>query len=177
MWYLMFKLYNITKRIDMTKKCPNCNIEYKTYKSINKKTCSRECSIELKRKIKWNKYKCVCKQCGAEFMPKRHNDGGIHCSYKCASLSRTKNRVDRNGYWYVHTKGHPNASKQNYVAEHHLIMEEKLGHYIEDGYVVHHIDENKKNNDISNLQYMTDSDHKSLHARKRGKNGRFIKEL
>jgi len=35
---------------------------------------------------------------------------------------------------------------------------------IKDGYVIHHIDENKTNNDISNLQMMTRSDHCALHS-------------
>ena len=36
---------------------------------------------------------------------------------------------------------------------------------VPDGYDVHHIDENKVNNDISNLQVMTKAEHKSLHNR------------
>ena len=35
---------------------------------------------------------------------------------------------------------------------------------IPDGYVVHHIDGNKENNDISNLTIMTNAEHRKLHA-------------
>jgi hypothetical protein len=41
------------------------------------------------------------------------------------------------------------------------------------GYVIHHIDFNKQNNDISNLQLLTHSDHSKLHS-KLSNNGSYI---
>ena len=111
-----------------------------------------------------------------EFLPPRQAEGGRFCSTKCRGISQRHDKVERNGYWYVYKPDHENARVQGYVPEHHLVMESKLGHKIEKGMVVHHIDFDKKNNDIDNLAYMTDEDHKRLHARhNRGvKNGRYF---
>ena len=48
-----------------------------------------------------------------------------------------------------------------------------LNHGIEvpNGYEIHHIDENKDNNDISNLQVLTKAEHKALHNKRR----KFVK--
>lgn len=189
------------------KECPNCLSLFKTYPSINKVCCSRSCRGELTKKETYEKYKVICKVCESEFLPPRPKDGADYCSYKCSGISMRKERVDRNGYWYVFVENHPNRNKQGYVPEHHLIMEKKLGHFIEDGFVVHHINEDKKDNRIENLEYMSSSEHNSLHIKenhkkgvintaeqrkraskrmkennpyvncKRGKDGRFIKSL
>ena len=54
--------------------------------------------------------------------------------------------------------------------------------YLKDGYVVHHKDFNHSNNDLTNLQVVTKSEHIRIHnlanPRKRNsKNGQFIKSL
>ena len=56
------------------------------------------------------------------------------------------------GYWYIWAKGHPNATKQHYVAEHRLRMSEAMGRPLRKGEVVHHVDGNPKNNALDNLQ-------------------------
>jgi len=158
----------------MIKVCENCRKEFKTYPSINAKCCSNVCACSLVKKATYEKYKCNCKVCGVEFLPSRPKDGGTFCSYKCSGVASRLNRVDRNGYWYIYNPNHVNASKQGYIPEHHLVIEAELGHVVASGMVVHHIDEDKKNNDIGNLMYMSDSAHKSHHARMRGSNnGRF----
>ena len=55
--------------------------------------------------------------------------------------------------------------------EHVVIWENETGKKLPDGYIIHHIDGNSKNNDISNLQPMTRAEHNSLHAtlRREGK--------
>jgi len=114
-----------------------------------------------------------------EFMPPRPKDGARFCSYACSGISMRKDRVDREGYWYKCVPDHQNASKQGYVAEHHLIMEAHIGRVLKYGEVVHHKNEDRKDNRIENLELMTDSAHKSLHAksRKDKKNGTFITTL
>ncbi|MBR0060392.1 MAG: HNH endonuclease, partial [Selenomonadaceae bacterium] len=42
---------------------------------------------------------------------------------------------------------------------------------IPDGYEIHHVDENKANDDISNLQMMTKSEHWKIHGKDFGKSG------
>ncbi len=64
------------------------------------------------------------------------------------------------GYWYVWAKGHPNATKAGYVAEHRLRMSEKLGRPLAKGEVVHHIDNDPENNELSNLMlFRTNGEH------------------
>jgi len=70
------------------------------------------------------------------------------------------------GYILVRKPDHPNADKKGYIRKHILIVSEKLGRPLTDNEVVHHIDENKSNNDLSNLQLMTKYEHKSFHSRK-----------
>ena len=57
----------------------------------------------------------------------------------------------RKGYRYLYTPEHPNAINGRYVAEHRLVMENKLGRYLDRSEVVHHIDGNATNNSESNL--------------------------
>lgn len=73
---------------------------------------------------------------------------------------------DGNGYsmclkpdWYT---GRTNSS---YVFYHHIVFCQSIGiTEIPKGFVIHHIDLNKKNNDISNLCMMSISAHGRIHA-------------
>lgn len=76
-------------------------------------------------------------------------------------------RSIRNGYVEVYAPWHPSARTRKYVYEHILIMENAIGRYLINDEVVHHIDGNKKNNDISNLKLMTNSEHIKLHMMQR----------
>lgn len=60
-------------------------------------------------------------------------------------------RIKRSGYWYLKIPDHPFSGKQGYIAEHRIIMEQKIGRYLKKEETVHHIDHNQTNNDISNL--------------------------
>lgn len=50
--------------------------------------------------------------------------------------------------------------------EHRTVAEQLLGRPLQPGEIVHHIDHNKRNNDPSNLQVMTQSEHARLHFKK-----------
>ena len=47
--------------------------------------------------------------------------------------------------------------------EHIFVWEEYNKQDVPKGYIIHHVDRNKRNNDISNLQLMTEKDHVKLH--------------
>lgn len=72
--------------------------------------------------------------------------------------------ITHNGYKKLLRKDHHLADSKGYVAEHILVAEEGLGRDIKKNEVVHHIDHNKLNNLIENLQVMTKSEHTQLHA-------------
>lgn len=74
-------------------------------------------------------------------------------------------RVTASGY-IEFTMG-PNKGR----LQHNVVMEQRIGRRIARGEVVHHRDENKQNNDPSNLELMTRSEHTSHHRRERTKRG------
>lgn len=88
---------------------------------------------------------------------------------------RSENRPHRvgkryrlsSGYIAVYMPDHPRAGVRNCVYEHDLVMEKHIGRFLDDGEVVHHIDGNKENNDISNLMLLTNSEHGKLHGKLR----------
>lgn len=67
-------------------------------------------------------------------------------------------------YKSVYLPNHPRAMSNGCVYEHILIAEQKLGRELKDGECVHHIDENKRNNDPNNLMIFDSvSSHTSFH--------------
>ena len=49
---------------------------------------------------------------------------------------------------------------------HRIVAEQKMGRPLQPGEIVHHIDGNKRNNDPSNLEVMTQAEHCKLHFTK-----------
>jgi len=69
-------------------------------------------------------------------------------------------RILLGGYWYIYAPDHPNCTQAKYVAEHRLVMEQKLGRYLSRKEVVHHVDGNPLNNDPENLMiFGSNGDH------------------
>lgn len=67
--------------------------------------------------------------------------------------------VIRSGYVRVNApEGHPGA-KSGSIFEHRLVMEQKLGRYLERHEIVHHIDGDKQNNHPDNLELKTNGEH------------------
>lgn len=56
------------------------------------------------------------------------------------------------GYVLIYMPIHPRAKKNGYVREHTLVMEQKLGRYLIKGENVHHINGNKQDNRVENLE-------------------------
>jgi hypothetical protein len=66
--------------------------------------------------------------------------------------------VSKGDYNYAVVLDHPGASRFGYVLEHRVIMENHLGRILSKDEVVHHINENKKDNRIENLREATRGD-------------------
>lgn len=91
---------------------------------------------------------------------------------KCGAMMRGKgfqgdknpkwkpSRLISNGYILVQSPCHPNRNKHGYVFEHRLMMEQKIGRYLLNTEVVHHIDGNRSNNSPDNLEvFGSNADH------------------
>ena len=73
-------------------------------------------------------------------------------------------KSNNGNYIIINIPDHPNADKHGYVAEHRLVMEKQLGRYLDKKEVVHHIDGNKNNNNLSNLMlFPSNSAHINYH--------------
>jgi hypothetical protein len=75
-------------------------------------------------------------------------------------------------YIYAIVPDHPNRDANNYVLLHRIVIENKIGRLLTKDEVVHHIDNNGKNNDPENLILTTRSEHKSKYH-KEFENGHF----
>ena len=121
-----------------------------------------------------------CGVCGKR-IEKIRKDGikAQACSHKCARTGKErgayKERVEISEYLYLYLPKHPNATKSGYVAEHRAVVEKILGRYLKKKEVIHHINGNKHDNRLENLEVMTASEHNTLHAikRKRYDDGKF----
>ena len=72
--------------------------------------------------------------------------------------------ITHNGYKMVKAPdNHPHKDSKGYIREHILIAEQSIKRYLTDNEVVHHINGDKLDNRIENLQVLTKQEHKRLH--------------
>lgn len=73
--------------------------------------------------------------------------------------------VKKGDYLYAVVRGHPYATKYGYVLMHRVVMENHLGRLLDASEIVHHKDGNKFNNNVNNLEVMTNEDHVKHHRK------------
>jgi hypothetical protein len=140
--------------------CNVCNREKKIFNKQQNlcEQCYKDQRWEI-RKLTLEKIKCQCRpECKEMIYP--ITKGGIKRKYAIGHHQIGERNPRYNGYKttdddyvLIRAKDHPNKRKHTgYVSEHRLIMEKYLGRYLTKEEVVHHIDGNPKNNDISNLK-------------------------
>jgi hypothetical protein len=127
----------------------NTNME--NIKKMEKVICKCECGKKLERYDERHRERKYINHHGATGKKNGRNVGEI--------------RIDERGYCFIYLPNHPQSYRRRY-ALHRYIMEQHLGRILTREEVVHHIDKNKSNNDISNLQLMAnDKEHQALHLK------------
>ena len=117
--------------------------------SVTCVSCHRS---ETKKPSRAKKYKTCSKKCFAQMMK-----GHIPYHYKGG-------RLIHKGYVYILSKGHPNGDRDGYVSEHRLVVEAHIGRILNHEEVVHHINKNRSDNRIENLElHESQSDHMKEH--------------
>lgn len=88
----------------------------------------------------------------------------------------SKGWYKENGYIMRKVNNHPKQNKRGYVAEHRLIYEKYLGRFLDSKEVIHHINGNREDNRLENLQLsIENSEHiKKYHNKARNENGQFV---
>lgn len=93
---------------------------------------------------------------------------------KASATYKDGRTITSAGYVLVLAHGHPNAKPNNYIFEHRLVMENKLGRYLTSEEHVHHINFNKADNRVSNLAVMSNAEHRKLHRSNNNNRSQFL---
>lgn len=65
-----------------------------------------------------------------------------------------------NGYIQIYDPSHPMSDSRGRVYEHRVVMEKKIGRYLKEGEVVHHINKNRRDNRPDNLElFISNGEH------------------
>jgi uncharacterized C2H2 Zn-finger protein len=83
--------------------------------------------------------------------------------------------VSKGDYNYALVRDHPNATERGYVLHHRIVVENHLNRLLESHEIVHHKNDNKKDNRIENLEVMTAVSHGRLHAKEKGRKWCILK--
>jgi len=76
--------------------------------------------------------------------------------------------ISKGDYNYSLVPEHPNATKNGYVLEHRIVVENHLNRILNTDEVVHHKNEDKKDNSVGNLIVMCSGEHSKTHGKLKG---------
>lgn len=84
----------------------------------------------------------------------------------------------KKGYQIINMPEHHLASKTGDVSVHRAVAEEKIGRQLKPEEIIHHIDENKLNNDPNNLMvFASNAEHVKYHMAIKYNNKYFLKQI
>lgn len=113
-----------------------------TKRKLSKVFTGRRCSIETRRKL-------------SESMK-----GKKHPNWKGG-------QTISGGRVYIWKPSHPKADGSGYLKRAHIVWENYWRELLPKGYLIHHVDRNRVNDDITNLALVTKSLHNKIHNQKR----------
>lgn len=147
-----------------TRICPTCKKEFRIYfgtQETSRKYCSRKCKRQniLQRETAIKNF--------SEFRIK--NGGNWSTGKKCPEISArqmgTKNPCWKGGSQYKKGYAYIYTGNQKYRPIHRFIMEDILGRPLKKREVVHHVNGDRTDNRVENLQYFRNkSAHSRIHA-------------
>ncbi len=134
----------------MDKNCLVCGRVFKTYPS----------------KIKLGRGKYCSKACSQEITNKALTRNGVKSRFTKGQVPHnyTGKSITARGYIEIYSPKHPNRTNRGYVKEHRLIIEKHIGRYLNRDEYVHHINEDKQDNRIENLQIVSHKEHMIIHG-------------
>lgn len=182
-------LYTLIEKLyEMTKKCN----DYKRQRDepindiadIKRKAEAFDEILKMRFNNRKNEEYCSlydCPVCGKEIVrPTGEGNRLTACSQSCSQLGKARGTykpyIYINEYKYIYNPKHPNSFKSGYIAEHRLIAEKIVGRYLNKNEIVHHINDDKTDNRIENLEIMSASEHNKTHSNKRSRDqyGKYI---
>ena len=135
--------------------CPNCNIHL--WKPLYR--------------VKQND-RVLCRKCAAKISSKKKAAIMIQNTENKILEGKACSFIDKSGYKHIRvTRDYPYLSdvhKRNgnfYMLEHRLVMSEYLSRSLESSEIIHHKDRNKLNNNLDNLEILSNSEHNETHHR------------
>jgi len=142
----------------------------KIYKLDNGQIVDKSRYFRLKRKAE-------ILGCKLSEVPDKRGRHGNHLAGK-GHPRYNANKITSHGYRIVIVGvGHPLDIGNGYAYEHRKVMSEKIGRWVTNDEIVHHIDRDKLNNNIDNLEITTRAEHNREHImtdnKRDGSTGRF----
>lgn len=74
-------------------------------------------------------------------------------------------KTHSDGYIMLSIPDYPSADPNGYVYEHRYVMEQHLGRFLKTDEHIHHVNEIKSDNNLSNLKVLTRSEHARIHGK------------
>lgn len=153
--------------------CEYCKKPFLGRSDTPRRFCSRDCT----RHGKFSRVTLICAICEKPFLVTfarktvakfcSRKCQGKHLSSKTGELNATWKGgtiIRKNGYRCVRVDG-------EYIYEHRHVVESLLGRKLSKSEVVHHLDGDRLNNAIDNLEVMSKREHDRLETIKRHKSG------